>query len=100
LQYTQVPHSYKYEVIADAIYAREIEYFHYNFDRINFEFLISRLPDGPYKEDVCKRLLETQAHMKNVLVLIEALRAQIDDEQAYLKAVETGEERRKIKDAK
>ncbi len=49
--YTQLSADYKYSVIAAAVYAREIEHFHYDFDRVNFEYLIEILPDGKYKID-------------------------------------------------
>lgn len=86
--YTQLPKSYKYEVIAEAIYGREIEYFHYDFDRRNFEHLLSTLPDGDYKSNIEARLVDTVAQMANVRHICEALHAQIDDAAEYQKAVE------------
>jgi predicted unusual protein kinase regulating ubiquinone biosynthesis (AarF/ABC1/UbiB family) len=86
--YTQLSTNYKYDVIANAIYAREIEYFHYDFDRINFEYLLTQLPNGPYRTDIKTRLSNTIKQMHNVSLIIDALRSQIDDETAYNAAVE------------
>jgi hypothetical protein len=33
MNYEQLPTEYKYDTLADAMYAREVEYFHYDFDR-------------------------------------------------------------------
>jgi hypothetical protein len=88
MQYTQLTNDYKYRHIANAIYAREAEYFHYDFDRINFNYMIANFPDGPFKDDIAKRIDEIEKQMQSVQAIIEALWAQVDDEQAYAKAVE------------
>lgn len=100
MQYTQLPTSYKYETIADAIYAREVEYFHYAFDKTNFEHLIQTQPDGVFKENIQQRLADTSAQMTNVLAIIDALKSQIDDQDAYAVAVEVVTKRRKEKEDK
>ena len=91
--YSQLPQTYKYDTIADAIYAREVEYFHYDFDRLNFEYLLVKT-DGEYRENIQSRLADTGTQMRNVLGIIEALQAQIDDEPAYAEAVERAVKRR------
>jgi hypothetical protein len=98
MKYTQLPTSYKYEVIANAVYGREVEYFHYDFDRINFEYLLNILPEGTYRDDVANRLKETLIHMKNVEAIMEALNSQIDDFQAYAEAIESVTAKRKAQE--
>jgi len=85
--YTQLNKNYKYRQIANAIYAREMEYFHYDFDRINFEHLAANLPPSDYRDDIEKRIRETTEQMGNVKAIIAALNSQIDDEAAYAEAV-------------
>jgi hypothetical protein len=87
--YTQLPNNYKYDVIAEAIYARELEYFHYDFDRVNFEHMLESLPDGSDKDDIKSRLSITIEQMQKVELIINALKAQIDDAEAYNAAVES-----------
>jgi acyl-CoA reductase-like NAD-dependent aldehyde dehydrogenase len=41
--YTQLSNDYKYDTLAEAIYSREVEHFHYDFDRKNFEHLANHL---------------------------------------------------------
>lgn len=85
--YTQIQDSYKYRHIANAVYAREMEYFHYDFDLKNFEHLVENIPPSAFRDDVEKRIVETKAQMENVLAIIAALKSQIDDEEAYAEAV-------------
>ena len=88
MNYTQLSNDYKYDTIASNIYGREIEFFHYDFDRKNFEYLIANIPDGPYKENVKERLAATLEQMENVKAIYAALMNQVDDEEAYAAAVE------------
>jgi hypothetical protein len=88
MQYTQLSSEYKYDTIATAVYAREVEYFHFNFDRVNFEHLIACSTDQAFVDDLKNRLMETNKQMANVVGIIAAIKSQIDDETAYLKAVE------------
>jgi len=99
MRYTQLTNDYKYRCIANAIYARETEYFHYDFDRINFEHMVANLPDGAFKDDIAKRITEIEAQMQNVRAVISALLAQVDDEEAYAKAVECVTQEREQKEA-
>lgn len=99
MYYTQLPAVYKYEVIADAIYAREVEYFHYDFDLKNFEHLLANATDTEFAANVAERLNDTKKQMNNVLLVINALKAQIDDEDAYADAVDRVTAKRKAKEA-
>ena len=92
--YTQLSKNYKYEVIAEAIYGRELEHFHYDFDRLNYERLLGGLPDGEYKTDVEKRLADTLMQMAKVEAIYTALMSQVDDQDAYAAAVITTTKKR------
>jgi predicted negative regulator of RcsB-dependent stress response len=87
MKYTQLTSAYKYDTIADAIYAREVEYFHYDFDRANFQHLLANTDDEEFKSDVAQRLASTLGQMQKVESIMAALRSQIDDQQAYDAAV-------------
>jgi hypothetical protein len=85
--YTQLSTDYKYDTLADAMYAREVEYFHYDFDRANFEHLLANSSDNEFASDVAERLEATKKQLGNVAAIMAALRSQIEDEQAYADAV-------------
>lgn len=85
--YTQIQGSYKYRHIANAVYAREMEYFHYDFDLKNFEHLVANVPASAFRSDIEKRIAETLEQMANVKAIMAALMSQIDDEAAYAEAV-------------
>jgi hypothetical protein len=96
--YTQLSTAYKYDTIADAMYGREVEYFHYDFDRINFEHLLANATDNEFAANVAERLDATRKQMSNVEAIIAALRSQIDDEAEYAAAVERVTAKRKEKE--
>jgi len=97
--YTQLTPDYKYDTIAEAIYAREVEYFHYDFDRINFQHLLKVAPDGEFKNNAAERLASTMQQMNSVEAVMDALRSQIDDAKAYAAAVERVTAKRKAKES-
>ena len=97
--YTQLPTIYKYDTLADAIYAREVEYFHYDFDRINFEYLLANATDNEFAANIAERLNDTRKQMANVNAVIAALHAQIDDQAEYKAAVVRVTAKRKAKEA-
>ncbi len=97
--YTQLSTAYKYDTIADAMYGREVEYFHYDFDRINFEHLLANATDNEFAANVAERLDATRKQMSNVAAVIAALRSQIDDQAEYEAAVERVTAKRKAKEA-
>jgi hypothetical protein len=99
MQYEQLPTEYKYDTLADAMYAREIEYFHYDFDRKNFEHLLANATDNEFAANVAERLEATRKQMGNVMGVVNALKAQIDDTAAYAAAVERVTAKRKAKEA-
>jgi hypothetical protein len=97
--YTQLSTSYKYDTIADAMYGREVEYFHYDFDRINFEHLLANATDNEFAANVAERLDATRKQMSNVAAVIAALNAQIDDQAEYEAAVVRATAKRKAKES-
>lgn len=99
MNYEQLPTEYKYDVLADAMYAREVEYFHYDFDRKNFEHLLANATDNEFAANIAERLDATRKQMSNVMAVAEALKAQIDDADAYAAAVERVTAKRKAKEA-
>jgi hypothetical protein len=99
MQYTQIPTAYKYDTLADAIYAREVEYFHYDFDRKNFEHLLANATDNEFAANVAERLNSTRKEMGNVEAVMAALKSQIDDQAEYDAAVIRVTAKRKAKEA-
>jgi len=99
MQYTQLPTAYKYDTLADAIYAREVEYFHYDFDRKNFEHLLANATDNEFAANVAERLNSTRKEMGNVKLIISALKSQIDDQAEYEAAVVRVTAKRKAKES-
>jgi hypothetical protein len=99
MSYEQLSTDYKYDILADAMYAREVEHFHYDFDRKNFEYLLANATDNEFAANVAERLNSTRKEMGNVMLIISALKSQIEDEQAYAAAVERVTAKRKAKEA-
>ena len=97
--YSQLSTEYKYDTLADAMYAREVEFFHYEFDRKNFEYIVANATDNEFASDVAERLEATKKQMGNVAAIMAALHEQIEDEQAYADAVARATAKRKAKEA-
>ena len=87
MNYAQLTNTYKDDTIAEAMYGREVEYFHYEFDAKNFEFLLLTEPAGPNRDNLIERLEGSRAQMANVEGIYEALKAQITDEAAHQAAI-------------
>jgi len=87
MKYTQLPQTYCDDVLAEAIYGREVEFFHFEFDRINFAKLLETLPDGPYRDNVQQRHDETLNRMDMVNDIYAALVSQITDPAAHAAAI-------------
>ena len=97
--YEQLSDDYKYDVLADAMYAREVEHFHYDFDRKNFEHLLANATDNEFAANVAERLDATRKQMGNVVLIMAALRDQIDNQAAYDAAVIRVAAKREAKEA-
>ena len=88
MNYIQIKEDYKYDTLAEAIYSREMEFFHYEFDLINYRHLEETVPDGDYKNDIKNRIADIQKQMNIVDDMYNALQTQIIDQTAYMTAVE------------
>jgi hypothetical protein len=98
MTYEQLSTEYKYDTLADAMYAREVEHFHYDFDRKNFEHLLANATDNEFAANVAERLNSTRKEMSNVMLIISALKSQIEDQAAYDAAVVRVTAKRKAKE--
>jgi hypothetical protein len=92
--YSQIPPTYKYDVLAEAIYAGEMEHFHYSLDAVNFAYLIANQPESEYKRELQTRLVTTQEQMAKVEGVYGALVAQIEDQAEYAAAVQRAVQKR------
>lgn len=99
MKYEQLSEDYKYDTLADAMYAREVEYFHYDFDRKNFEHLLENATDNEFAANVAERLDATRKQLGNVGAIMAALKAQIEDQAAYDAAVVRVTAKREAKEA-
>jgi hypothetical protein len=99
MNYEQLLPEYKYDTLADAMYAREVEHFHYDFDRKNFEHLLANATDNEFAANVAERLADTCKQMGNVMLIISALKSQIEDQAAYDAAVVRVTAKREAKEA-
>jgi len=97
--YTQLSDDYKYDTLADAMYAREVEHFHYDFDRKNFEYLLANATDNEFAANVAERLDSTRKAISNVDAIMAALKKQIEDQAAYDAAVVRVTAKRETKEA-
>ncbi len=87
MQYKQLKDEYKADTLANAMYAREVEHFHYAFDAKNFEHLIDNAPQGADTSDLKQRLEDTRIQMGAVENTYKALEAQITDQSEHDAAV-------------
>ena len=87
MEYKLISKTHKADTIAEAMYGRELEYFHYEFDVINFKYLIDNAPEGADMKDVQERLASTMLQMATVEAVYEALKAQITDQAEHEAAV-------------
>jgi hypothetical protein len=83
MEYEQLEQEYRDDHLAEAMYAREVEWFCYDFDRRNFEMMLNGLPAGEYRTMLEKRLADTRSRMAEVDLVYTALKAQITDVAAH-----------------
>lgn len=94
MDYSQLNSTYKYDMLAENIYSRQMEHFHYDFDKTNFEQMLTTMEEGPQKDSIRQRLADTITQMTIVEHIHDALIAQIDNQAAYDAAVARAEARR------
>lgn len=87
MDYLQLPKTYCDDTLAEAMYARELEYFHYDFDRLNFERLLPLLPKGAYRDSIQERLNSTVEQMGYVDKIYQVLVSQISNPQDHAAAI-------------
>ena len=88
-KFEQVDATYRDDHIAQALYSREVELYHYDVDRENFTHMLKdpTLPDA-MRQDLEKRLADIAVQMDMVQRVMDALRAQISSPEAHVAAVE------------
>lgn len=87
MEYEQLEQEYRDDHLAEAMYAREVEWFCYDFDRRNFEKMLTGLPAGEYRTMLEKRRADTLAQMTAVDLVYAALKSQVTDVTAHKAAV-------------
>jgi hypothetical protein len=87
MKYKQLQNTYKSDTLANALYSREVEYFHYAFDATNFEHLLNNAPSGSDTKDIQERLVSTRKQMAAVDNTYKALESQITDQADHEEAV-------------
>ena len=89
MQFSQFQaNDYKYDLIAENVFMRESEWFHYDFDLKNFQSILATMAqDDPGRANYEQRVRDTQTQMKIVEDIHAALMAQITDQTAYQAAV-------------
>lgn len=89
MEYQQLSQTtYREDVLAQALYAREVEFFHYDFDRANYAEMLKTLPEGTYRKEIQERHDGTVEQMRNVDAIYAALQKQITDQDAHKAAVD------------
>lgn len=87
MHFQQLAKTYRDDTIADAMYAREVEFFHYDFDRANYVAMLKTLPAGAFRALIQQRLDETLEQIGNVSAIHAALLSQVTDQRAHAAAI-------------
>lgn len=90
MEFEQLSTDYIDDYIAEAMLARETEWFHYNVDRQNFEDIRSALPveEAAQRADMERRIQETTKQMAVVDSVYAALKRRIRSPDAHAAAIE------------
>jgi hypothetical protein len=92
---SQLAPTYKYDVLADAIYGRQLGIFHYQFNITNYEHVLaSGTITNEYRAQVTAAIINEQRELDKDQAILAALVAQIDDQVAYDAAVVRAEAKR------
>lgn len=83
MQFTQLNDDYKYDVLAEQMYAREVEWFHYDLDIQNFQRMLDSNDANINREYFQQRIQETQGQMAIVESVYNALKVQITDQAKF-----------------
>lgn len=87
MDYYLISPNTKYDTLATALKARQLEHFHYNFDKTNFEQMLKTLEQGAFRDEIEMRLASTCEQMCKVEAIYAALLSQVDDQSALDAAV-------------
>jgi len=89
MDYTQLQPQYQLDTIAEAMYSREQEHYHYAVDAANFEQMLTQNLEPAYRTMIETRLTETRARMIEVDAIYAALKSQADaaDQIAFAEAM-------------
>lgn len=87
MEYEQLEQEYRDDHLAQAMYAREVEWFCYNFDLRNFEHALTADLSVEYRTMLEKRVVDTRTQMRGTELIYEALKAQITDVAAHKAAI-------------
>lgn len=95
MKYEQLQKNYQDDYLADAMYAREAEWFHYDFDRANFVLMLEGMKkDDPRRQDLELRLANTLQQMDTVDRVYAAHEHMVTDQERHAAAVERTAARR------
>ena len=83
MEYSLLESTYKYDILAENIYQREKEYFHYQMDIENFNHMLANPIEGYDVGYIAQRIEETQKQQNICLQVYNALKAQITNQTAY-----------------
>lgn len=83
LVYKHCTDDYQWDIIAEQIYNREHEHYHYELDRQNFVKMLETLEPGQFRDQIQERLDSTIREQSKVEAVYNALQAQIDDQAAF-----------------
>lgn len=72
--------------LAESLYNREMEHFHYGFDQAVFIKMLETLGPGEYRDRIQKHLEDTSKRMAEVQSIHAALTAKITDHAAHGRA--------------
>ena len=91
----QLEPEYGDDQIAEALYQRELEWWHYQLDRSNFMFMVERFGTQSARgQDLLRRIEEIDAQVEMVEAVCAALRARIRSPEAHAAAVARARARR------
>lgn len=87
MDFEQLTAEYIDDYIAEAMYARELEWFQYNFDKQNFLHMLESMPASAARESLVARIKDIDVQMAVVEQVYTALKAQIRNTAAHTDAI-------------
>lgn len=87
MDFEQLKTEYADDYVAEAMYARELEWFQYDFDRRNFQDMVDRMAEGPEREALRERIRQINTQIKIVEDVYESLKNRVRSPEAHAAAV-------------